>query len=108
MNKVLLVLAAAMVSGTAFAGTSDGTSSWPMMSGADLKAIDANGDGMISRDEFMKHHEAMWARMKKGRNGMVDITEMEAMHGGAMTGEGMARTEPMKRDKQPKDPAPGK
>jgi EF hand len=53
--------------------------------GTDMKAIDANGDGMISKDEFMKHHEAMFDKMKKGSNGMVSVKEMEAMHVGAMT-----------------------
>ncbi|RJG21701.1 hypothetical protein [Massilia cavernae] len=46
----------------------------------DMKMLDANGDGMISKDEFMKHHEMMWDKMKKNPSGMVDMKEMEMMH----------------------------
>ena len=43
------------------------------------KMMDTNSDGMISRDEFMKHHEAMYDRMKKGGNGMVSSMDMQMM-----------------------------
>jgi hypothetical protein len=46
--------------------------------GMDMKAIDTNGDGMISKKEFDSHHEAMWKKMKS-KNGMVSIADMEAM-----------------------------
>ena len=45
-----------------------------------MKAMDTNHDGMISKKEFMKHHEAMWAQMKKNKSGMVDMKDMEMMH----------------------------
>jgi hypothetical protein len=48
--------------------------------GLDAKAMDTNSDGMISKDEFMKHHEAMFEKMKKGSNGMVSLKDWEAMH----------------------------
>lgn len=44
-----------------------------------MKMMDTNGDGMISKDEFMKHHEAMYDNMKKGSNGMVSMMEMQRM-----------------------------
>ncbi|MEO5658345.1 MAG: hypothetical protein ABIQ90_00920 [Polaromonas sp.] len=44
----------------------------------DMKAMDANGDGMISKKEFDSHHQAMWKKMKS-KNGMVPIADMEAM-----------------------------
>ena len=44
-----------------------------------MKMMDTNGDGMISRDEFMKHHEAMYDKMKKGSNGMVSVMDMQMM-----------------------------
>ena len=31
----------------------------------EMKAMDTNHDGMISKKEFMKFHEEMWAKMKK-------------------------------------------
>ena len=58
--------------------------SMPMMNGTMMdmmKMADSNGDGMISKREFMKHHEAMFAGMKKTSNGMVSLKDMEAMHG---------------------------
>lgn len=45
-----------------------------------MKGMDANGDGLISKDEFTKHHEAMWDKMKKDANGNVSVKDMEAMH----------------------------
>ena len=48
--------------------------------GMDAKAMDSNSDGMISKDEFMKHHEMMWGKMKKNSAGTVDMKDMEAMH----------------------------
>ena len=50
----------------------------------DMKAMDTNHDGMISKKEFMKFHEDMWAKMKKNKSGMVDIKDMEMMHEGMM------------------------
>jgi len=49
-----------------------------------IKAMDMNSDGMISRDEFMKHHEAMYDKMKKGSNGMVSVMDMQMMMGEMM------------------------
>ena len=45
-----------------------------------MKMLDTNGDGMISKEEFVKHHEAMYDKLKKNSKGMVDIKDMEAMH----------------------------
>jgi hypothetical protein len=42
------------------------------------KAMDANGDGMISKKEFDSHHQAMWKKMKT-KNGMVSVADMEGM-----------------------------
>jgi hypothetical protein len=66
----------------------------------EMKAMDTNHDGMISKKEFMKFHEEMWAKMKKNKSGMVDIKDMEQMHNdmmndGAMK-DGMMKDSPMK------------
>ena len=52
--------------------------------GMDMKMMDTNGDGMISKEEFMKHHEAMFDKMKKDSNGMVSIKDMHMMMDGMM------------------------
>ena len=44
-----------------------------------MKMMDTNGDGMISREEFMKYHESMYDKMKKGSNGMVSVMDMQKM-----------------------------
>lgn len=34
----------------------------------DVSEMDANHDGMISKDEFMKYGETMWGRMAQGKD----------------------------------------
>lgn len=48
--------------------------------GMEMKAMDTNKDGMISKEEFMTSHEAMYDGMKKNKDGMVDVKEMRRMH----------------------------
>lgn len=50
-----------------------------------MSTMDANKDGMVSKDEFMKAHEAMFDRMK-GANGMISLKDMAAKHEGMMGG----------------------
>ena len=51
-----------------------------MKGGMDMKMMDTDNDGMISKQEFMKHHESMYDKMKKGSNGMVSLKDMQMMH----------------------------
>ena len=39
------------------------------------KAMDADHDGTITKDEFMKYDEAMWGKMKKDKNGMMTVAD---------------------------------
>ena len=65
-----------------------------------VKMMDTNADGMISKDEFMKHHEAMYDGMKKNSSGMVSIKDMQGM----MKGDGkMAGGKAMKHEGMSKD-----
>ena len=48
--------------------------------GMDMKAMDTNGDGMISKKEWDAHHSTMWNKMKpKMKKGMMSMPDMEAM-----------------------------
>lgn len=67
----------------------------------DMKMMDTNGDGMISKDEFMKYHEMMYDKMKKNKAGMVDMKEMEMMHRDTEMkhkGKPMGKDDMMKKD----------
>ena len=45
----------------------------------DHKMMDTNGDGMISKDEFMKYHESMWDKLKKNSAGTIAVKDMDMM-----------------------------
>ena len=48
--------------------------------GMDMKAMDTNGDGMISKKEWDSYHSMMWNKMKpKMKKGMMSMTDMESM-----------------------------
>lgn len=47
--------------------------------GEHMRAMDANGDGLLSKAEFLKAHEAMFDRMKKNEQGQVAIASMASM-----------------------------
>ncbi|MEJ7930200.1 EF-hand domain-containing protein [Ramlibacter sp. AN1015] len=46
-----------------------------------MRAMDTNGDGLLSKQEFLKAHEAMFDRMKKNEQGQVAIASMGSMGG---------------------------
>jgi hypothetical protein len=70
------------------------------MMGNMMNKMDANGDRMLSKDEFMKGHEQMFDRMK-GQNGMIAMNEMP-MNCMGMMGQGgmMDRGGMMGKDRQ--------
>jgi hypothetical protein len=47
---------------------------------AEMKSMDTNGDGMISREEFMKFQEDKWEKLPKNKDGLVMMSDMEKMH----------------------------
>lgn len=101
MNKLLsILLGAALASAPASAAAADDTKHAKGMSmGMDMKMMDTNNDGMVSKDEFTKHHEMMWGKMKKNKSGMVDIKDMNMMHDSMMKGgDPMKGDGPMKGD----------
>ena len=41
--------------------------------------VDTNKDGKISKEEFMKHHEAMFDKKDTNKDGFIDQSEMHRM-----------------------------
>jgi uncharacterized low-complexity protein len=48
--------------------------------------MDANNDGTISKEEFVKGHEAMFDAMDTNKDGVLDASEMGKMRGGQCGG----------------------
>ncbi len=72
------------------------------MGSHDFSAMDTNNDGMVSKAEFMKFHEAMYDRMK-GTNGMLSMSDMSRRTDGRMNdmprrGEGSSNDPSRKGD----------
>ncbi len=44
-----------------------------------MSSVDQNKDGKISKEEFMKHHEAMFDKKDANKDGVLDTTEMHCM-----------------------------
>ena len=81
MRKAIsLVAMAAMLAAGATALAKDDMT---MRQTMDFKMMDTNGDGMISRDEYMAYHESMWMKMKRNKDGMVMMKDMGMMGGTA-------------------------
>ncbi len=104
--SVLITSTFISASGAAFAMDAMKDNTGAMM---DMSAMDANGDGMVSKQEFLKYHERMWSKMKKNNKGMVDMKDMQMMHDGTdrmatdrMKGDGMMKDN-MKGDAMMKD-----
>jgi hypothetical protein len=60
-------------------------------------SMDTNGDGMVSKQEYVSHHEAMFDKMDKGGKGMVPVKEMEMS---MMRGDRASRAEKTKSNEQ--------
>lgn len=43
--------------------------------------MDANNDGMVSQDEFMNYHKAMWAKIKRNDKGMATMADINMVYG---------------------------
>jgi hypothetical protein len=43
-----------------------------------MSSADLNKDGKISKDEFIKHHEAMFDKKDTNKDGFLDETEMHS------------------------------
>ncbi|SFE70637.1 calcium-binding protein [Nitrosomonas sp. Nm166] len=45
-----------------------------------MSSVDQNKDGKISKEEFMKHHEAMFDKKDTNKDGFLDDTEIRHIH----------------------------
>ena len=98
MKKLFFVVTATVLLGTGCNAMgqrdmSSGSAMTEMKSGHGMmdnmmKKMDTNGDGMLSKEEFMKGHEAMFDSMK-GPNGMISLKEMQMKSMGMMDHGGM-------------------
>lgn len=86
MKKLISTGLIAVLFGAGFSGCAQNgmMNHGAMKDGMGMKMMDANNDGMISKEEFMKHHEAMFDKMKKDSNGMVSMKDMPMMMDGMM------------------------
>lgn len=102
-SRILIVTAALAVAGctTAHSGQGMSGSDMPMGKmhgpGGDyqrmMEGMDTNGDGKITKEEFMRQHEAVFDQMKNSE-GVIDMKNMKAMHpgcGGMMGHDKMQR-----------------
>ncbi len=80
MNTIKSALVAAALMCTPMLAFAQAGMMHENMSSSQMKSMDTNGDGLVSKDEFMKAHEAKWDAMQKNKDGMVSIADMEKMH----------------------------
>lgn len=81
--------AGGMMGGATMRGGMEGKGAMPMMQ--HMRAMDANRDGMVSKAEFLRAHEAMYEAMPKNAAGQLDMASMGGMCPmmGGMHGPGM-------------------
>ena len=77
MSRLLVFLAAATLTSVSFAQDQSTDFARGGMHFS-AKAMDTDKDGMISQDEFMKYHAAMWDQMTQDSNGNMTISAASA------------------------------
>ena len=77
MTRFLVFLAAATLTSVSFAQDQSADFARGGMHFS-AKAMDTDGDGMISKDEFMKYHAAVWDQMTKDSNGNMTMSDASA------------------------------
>jgi uncharacterized low-complexity protein len=59
-------------------GKCGGSKGKGMEGGCGMKRMDADGDGNVTKDEFMQGHEAMFNSIDQNDDGVIDPSEREA------------------------------
>ena len=62
-----------------------------------MSMVDANKDGKVTKQEFLKHHEAIFDRMDTNKDGAVDQPEADAYGGARSSGANAAPHGAMKK-----------
>ncbi len=88
MTTSRIIVAAMLLAGT--------TASFAAAHANKMNTMDTNGDGMVSKQEFISHHEAMFDKMDKGGKGMVPMKDMEM----SMRGDRASRAETTKSNER--------
>jgi Ca2+-binding EF-hand superfamily protein len=78
MTRLLVFLAAATLTSVSFGQASSSTSFAQGGMHFSAKAMDADNNGMISKDEFMKYHSDMWDQMMKDSKDPMSVTDLSA------------------------------
>jgi hypothetical protein len=90
MKTTPIVFAAALLAGTTLS-----------FAAGPMNSMDTNADGMVSKQEFLSHHEAMYDKMDKGGKGMMPVRDMEmSMRSQMMRGERASRADKTKMDQR--------
>lgn len=96
MNKIISSLCAAgliSVSFTSYSAALDDTarssssSSGSASASVDWTVMDTNGDGLISRDEFMSYQERTYDGLQKNSSGMVELDSETRASGSIQSGD---------------------
>ena len=76
MSRFIVFLAAAMLTDVSYAQeqSADFASGGMHFS---AKAMDTNGDAMISKDEFMKYAATHWSLLPRDASGQISVTDLE-------------------------------
>lgn len=59
-----------------------------------MSIVDANKDGKVTKEEFLKHHEAIFDRIDANKDGAVDQPEADSYGGGTKPGATPPGTSP--------------
>lgn len=59
-----------------------------------MSMVDANKDGKVSKQEFLKHHEAIFDRIDANKDGSVDQPEADKYGGGGASKPSTPNTPP--------------
>lgn len=92
MNKIIYSLCAAGLLSASFSAaavdnTTKSSSKSSSSSSTDWSVMDTNGDGLISRDEFMSYQERTYDGMQKNSSGMYELDSETRASGSVQSGD---------------------